>query len=81
MSVAAARSSNQIQCSTPRMVKRAQCPVRVFPAKRRRVPDSDMEQLDYTLSVYVTEVGIQRAFDLGDYKQMFKAHGVRGGAL
>eukprot|EP00972_Heterocapsa_arctica_P006189 910256-Heterocapsa_arctica.AAC.1 len=63
------------------MVKRAQCPVRGFPAKRRKVPDSDMEHLEYTLSMYVNKVGMHRAFDLGASRTMFKASGVKGGAL
>eukprot|EP00972_Heterocapsa_arctica_P081137 11956632-Heterocapsa_arctica.AAC.1 len=61
------------------MVKRAQS--RAAPAHRRKVPDSDMAHLEYTLASYVENVGLLRAFDLGPYKTMFKACGVKRGAL
>eukprot|EP00972_Heterocapsa_arctica_P076164 11236741-Heterocapsa_arctica.AAC.1 len=49
--------------------------------KRRKVPDSDLEHLEYVLGGYVKEVGFERAFDLGDYKTLTKTHAVRGRAL
>eukprot|EP00972_Heterocapsa_arctica_P058518 8632664-Heterocapsa_arctica.AAC.1 len=61
------------------MVKRAQ--TRGAPANRRCVPVSDMEHLEFLLCHYVEVVGMVTAFDMGEYKLMYKTSGVKGGAL
>eukprot|EP00972_Heterocapsa_arctica_P039776 5861958-Heterocapsa_arctica.AAC.1 len=61
------------------MVKRSQ--QRLPLPTRRSVPDSDMGHLEFLLCEYVEVVGVVRAFDMGEYKLMYKANGVKGGAL
>eukprot|EP00972_Heterocapsa_arctica_P020204 2982880-Heterocapsa_arctica.AAC.1 len=66
MSGAAVRDSNQLQCIILWMVKRAQS--RAAPPSRRRVPDSDMQHLEFLLCSYVDSVGMVKAFDMGPYE-------------
>eukprot|EP00972_Heterocapsa_arctica_P067875 10020323-Heterocapsa_arctica.AAC.1 len=61
------------------MVKRAQRSS--APAHRKSVPPIDMEHLEFLLCNYVGVVGMVMAFDMVDYKLMYKTNGVKGGAL
>jgi hypothetical protein len=48
---------------------------------RQKVPESDMPRLQHLLKEYVKNIGLEMAFDMGDYKDITKTHAVKGACL